>query len=243
MVSTGGSNPLGLGSIPKWGRQIFRQELIILAYVYKITNDINDKVYIGLTYYSIQSRWQTHLKDRKKFECKDRPLYRAMNKYGIDHFLIQEIEECSDEVVNEREKYWIQFYNSYYDGYNATFGGEGRREYDALIFVEDYQNGLNETEIAIKYKCDMTTVRRALNLYNIYPDMEQRKRAKELYGKKCCGIKDGRSIEFLTMMDAARFIKDNNLSCDTIAGIQTHIGHVCNGKRKTAYGYKWQYIN
>jgi len=64
-----------------------------------------------------------------------------------------------------------------------------------------------------------------------------------LYGKKCCGIKDGRSIEFLTMMDAARFIKDNNLSCDTIAGIQTHIGHVCNGKRKTAYGYKWQYIN
>ena len=53
MVSTKGSNPLGLGSIPKWGRQIIRQELIILAYVYKITNDINNKVYIGLTFYNI----------------------------------------------------------------------------------------------------------------------------------------------------------------------------------------------
>jgi len=45
------------------------------------------------------------------------------------------------------------------------------------------------------------------------------------------------------MMEAARFIKDNSLSVDTISGIQTHIGQVCNGKRKTAYGYKWQYIN
>jgi len=40
--------------------------------------------------------------------------------------------------VNEREKYWIKFYDSYYNGYNATLGGEGRKEYEALIFVEDY---------------------------------------------------------------------------------------------------------
>ena len=88
----------------------------------------------------------------------------------------------------------------------------------------------------------MATVRRALNFYNIYPNNEQQKRAKEIYGKKCCCIKDNIKIEFSTMMDAARFIKDNNLSIDTIDGIQAHISHVCNGKRKTAYGYKWQYM-
>lgn len=166
-----------------------------------------------------------------------------MNKYGIEHFSIQQIEECSDNIVNEREKYWIKFYNSYYNGYNATLGGEGRKEYEALIFVENYQNGLTETEIAAKYKCDISTVKRALNLYNICPSKEYQRRAKEQYGKKCCCIKDNVSMEFSTMMEAARFIKDNNLSVDTISGIQTHIGQVCNGKRKTAYGYKWQYMN
>lgn len=49
-----------------------------------------------------------------------------MSKYGIDNFSIEEIEECDDLILAEREIYWIDQYNSYYDGYNATFGGEGR---------------------------------------------------------------------------------------------------------------------
>ena len=57
-----------------------------------------------------------------------------MNKYGIEHFHIEEIEECDDNIVNEREVYWIKFYNSYHNGYNATYGGEGRREYDGEEF-------------------------------------------------------------------------------------------------------------
>lgn len=48
-----------------------------------------------------------------------------MKKYGIDIFTIEKIEECSDEIVNEREQYWINFYNTYIDGYNCTLGGEG----------------------------------------------------------------------------------------------------------------------
>jgi len=68
------------------------------------------------------------------------------------------------------------------------------------------------------------------------------KRNRELYGKKCRGIKDNTIIEFDTMMDAARYVVNNKLSVDNLAGIQSHIGQVCNGKRKTAYGFRWQFI-
>ena len=49
-----------------------------------------------------------------------------MFKYGIVNFSIEELEECDDLILAEREIYWINYYNSYYNGYNATFGGDGR---------------------------------------------------------------------------------------------------------------------
>lgn len=76
-----------------------------MAYIYKIYNDINEKVYIGKTNYSIQKRFQEHCRDSKKDKDERRPLYNAMNKYGIEHFFIEEIEECSIEDSGNREKY------------------------------------------------------------------------------------------------------------------------------------------
>ena len=63
------------------------------GYIYLIENKINGKKYIGKTYSSIEKRWKEHIKDRTRF---DRPLYRAMNKYGIENFSIQELEYCEN---------------------------------------------------------------------------------------------------------------------------------------------------
>jgi len=103
-------------------------------------------------------------------------------------------------------------------------------------------SGMRLKEIAKEKHCDHETVSRHLQAkgVNTNKDLEQRNRA--LFGKKCRGIKDNIIVEFDTMMDAARYIADQKLSVDTITGIQTHIGQVCNGKRKTAYGYKWEFI-
>ena len=64
-----------------------------MSYIYKIINDINDKVYIGQTSYSLETRFKEHL---YKVNL-DRPLYRAMRKYGIDNFHIEEIVKINGE--------------------------------------------------------------------------------------------------------------------------------------------------
>ena len=46
-----------------------------------------------------------------------------MRKYGIENFTFSVIEECSQEQLNEREIYWIEYYDTYKNGYNSTLGG------------------------------------------------------------------------------------------------------------------------
>ena len=71
-----------------------------------------------------------------------------MRKYGIDKFHIEQIEEVPDSELNDREVYWISFYNSYYDGYNSTFGGEGESCVDIDLLKEQYLLGKTFSEIA-----------------------------------------------------------------------------------------------
>jgi group I intron endonuclease len=92
--------------------------------IYKITNLINKKVYIGQTTGSIKTRWAVHLRDSKI--QKNNKFYNAIKKYGQENFKIDIIENDIDthEVLNQRERYWIKYYDSYKNGYNSTFGGE-----------------------------------------------------------------------------------------------------------------------
>ena len=105
-----------------------------------------------------------------------------------------------------------------------------------------YLSGMSLANIAIQKNCDAGTVGRYIRAKGVDTIKNLEKRSRELYGKKCRGIKDDIIVEFETMMDAARYIMEQKLSVDTVAGIQTHIGHVCSGKRKTAYGYRWEWI-
>ncbi len=88
--------------------------------IYKITNNVNKKVYIGQSI-DIKRRWREHKK------CKDlyNPLYQDMKVNRIDNFSFDVIEECSQQQLNEREQFWISYYDSYKNGYNRTIGGEG----------------------------------------------------------------------------------------------------------------------
>lgn len=83
--------------------------------IYKITNNINNKCYIGQSR-NVEKRWENH-----KYRNLDYPLYRAFRKYGIQNFTFEIIEECSVDELNSKEAYWIEYYCP---EYNQTVGGD-----------------------------------------------------------------------------------------------------------------------
>lgn len=107
-----------------------------VGYIYKISNNINDKVYIGQTTTTIKYRWNQH-RSMGNNERYNSILYRAMRKYGRDNFYIECIEkiicDTKEELrnsLNEREIYYISEYGSLNpDGYNLTIGGKNMAEH------------------------------------------------------------------------------------------------------------------
>lgn len=99
-----------------------------MAFIYVITNDINGKQYVGKTNHKkVEERLKEHIRDSRKKSCEKRPLYNAINKYGIEHFHIEVLEECPPEDSADREIYWIDKLQTYgRNGYNATRGGDSK---------------------------------------------------------------------------------------------------------------------
>lgn len=99
-----------------------------MAHIYLITNQVNNKKYVGkTTKLNPYDRWREHKNtaNLNNKQAKSMPVLRAIRKYGVDNFTFTLIEECPDETVNDRERYYIQEYNTTNYGYNITLGGEG----------------------------------------------------------------------------------------------------------------------
>lgn len=216
-----------------------------MSYIYKITNNINGKIYIGKTMRSIKQRWKEHLANIKKEECKNRPLYRAINKYGVENFSIEKIEECSDIILSDREKYWIEYYNSFKNGYNATKGGDGSPYIDRKLVIETYKQIQNCKKTAEILNIHIDSVYKILKSNNIEKKSSQ-EISKECSSKPVYMLnkKDLRILKvFASMKEAAKYIQEQTNNNTDLRGMASHIREVCQGKRKTAYGYSWKFLN
>lgn len=92
-----------------------------------------------------------------------------MNKYGIENFIIEELEQVEDETkLDEREIYWIQELQTYgSNGYNATKGGDGSILFNYKELVELYNLGYSPSQIAEKVSCNLSSVYRILKANGI----------------------------------------------------------------------------
>ncbi len=79
-----------------------------------------------------------------------------MRKYGIEHFHIELIEETDDP--EEREIYWIEKYQTFKNGYNATLGGDGKKYIDYGLVIETYKHLQNITETAKQLNISIDSV-------------------------------------------------------------------------------------
>ena len=207
-----------------------------MGYIYRITNLINYKVYIGKTTTTINQRWNEHIRSAKR--NPDRALYRAFFKYGVNNFVCDEIEHCDNSILEEREQYWIKYYNSFNDGYNMTIGGDGSILYD-FSFDELYTKyiiqNLSAYDIANEYGCSVDIVYDRLKDYNIHKSTKEVIKNK----KSVCTIYEGVPYKFNSRYDAARWCLENHFAAGTVKNIAANIGRCCNGIRKTACGLQW----
>lgn len=100
--------------------------------IYKIQNLINNKIYIGQSI-DIETRWAKH-----KCAADNFAIHKALRKYGIENFHFSIVEECSALELDDKEKYWIAFYNSFKQGYNMTEGGSNQVGQSKAIAINQY---------------------------------------------------------------------------------------------------------
>lgn len=100
-----------------------------MGQIYKITNILNGLVYIGQTKYKAIDRYNAHMNTYKNTK-----FYNSIHKYGQENFKLEILEDnVPNDKLDELEIHYIALYDSYYNGYNETIGGNGTRGY---IFTE-----------------------------------------------------------------------------------------------------------
>ena len=218
--------------------------------IYKIRNKINGKIYIGQSI-KIEERWKSHILNSRQEKITDssQVIHKAINKYGVENFEFSILEECDEASLDEREIYWISVYDSYYNGYNCTKGGNRN--------VDHFKKKVYYYDLTGKYLGQFESVTQAAQLLKISPLLISKcclgkfKSTHNLqfsYEKKIMGFvvptegkakrvgqftKNGILIkEYESASEAARVM---NLTKYSIADC-------CRGRQKTSAGYIWKYL-
>jgi group I intron endonuclease len=214
--------------------------------IYKIENLINHKIYIGQSV-EIEKRWQKHLSAKDDFV-----IHRALHKYGKENFSFQIIEECNLLDLDKKEKYWITYYNSLVpNGYNMIQGGsngagfaKGKKVLQYSLngeFLEKYSSanqaslitGIDHWSICA---CCRGEYRQAGGYQWKYSEDKEKEiksiKKRTNYEVLQIDVKTDEIIqEFSSIKEATA---KTNIASSTIC-------NVCNGKGKTAGGFKWKY--
>lgn len=140
--------------------------------IYRIINIINGKCYVGKSI-DIEFRWKQHLRDIDD-NCL---IHRAMKKYGIENFILEIVEECNGDMLNNREKYWIKYYDCCIldgdnKGYNMTRGGDGLSRYDYKLIYDLWDTGHSTAQIKEITGIDKRQLYKILNSHDAYSSSE-----------------------------------------------------------------------
>lgn len=191
--------------------------------IYKITNQLNGKSYIGQSIH-IEQRWIEHQYNSSKCSL----LRYALQKYGIQNFTFEVIEECSQDELDEKEIYWISYYGTFENGYNLTRGGNSGFKYDINAVYEDYLQTNNIAKTAKNIGCHTTTARNILHEFGVNGYEQQLEKPIECIDPKTLQV----ISQYSSIQDAADAFKIN----------RALISNAANGKKKSAGGYFWRFI-
>lgn len=141
------------------------------GFIYKITNTINGKSYIGQTIQNVKERFYQHCATKCSKAVSNMAIHRAIKKYGKSNFTVEVIEEIDSTNLNDRERYWIKYYNSYNNGYNSTKGGQDSckpfKDLDVESIIKEYNIGKSLRTLGTIFKVDKQTIKDLLIRHNV----------------------------------------------------------------------------
>ena len=109
--------------------------------IYKITNTVTGDFYIGSSK-DIKRRWREHKWPSKWNECPNNPMYQDMQKYGVDKFDFEILEEVEIEKLKEKEQQFIEKLQPTYNNYNASGFDFERYKDSQKKYNKEYHNQL-----------------------------------------------------------------------------------------------------
>ena len=223
--------------------------------IYKVTNKLNGKCYIGKTIYNLEERKKGHLKVRY---TRNYPFYNAINKYGLESFIWETIYICNDEnELNKMEMYFIQELNTLHpNGYNLSLGGDGQsgfkhsEESRRKISKNNWMRGLPKERHPMYGKHHTNEAKekmsRARKGVSTGPHSEETKaklsksklgKLNPMYGKIPGNARKVMCVETGIVYETIKIAQD-------ITGIcKANISSVCRGVRKKAGGYTWKFVD
>lgn len=211
--------------------------------IYKITNRINGKVYIGQTTRPLTVRWKQHCNPANT-NCI--ALHRAIQKYGKENFTVEQIDvACDIDELNEKEIYWIKFYDSVNSekGYNLKVGGEHTTMSDETrhrlgngnrgkTFSEGQKRKMSESHKGSKMSKEAiaksVATKRATGVYEKIADIAR------INGKKC-----GKKVRCIETGKVYASITE--AACEN-GVFRANISACLNGVTKTAGKLHWEYL-
>ena len=226
-----------------------------MGYIYKIINRVNNKIYIGQTINSIEQRFKQHTSAANNDYAGY--LYNAMRKYGIDNFIIEALEENDNILLNERERYYIALFNSTDRniGYNIDKGGGNghathpeHSRYTRPVNKYDLNGNLIKSYNSIK-ECAKDNNMAPSNIsacvqgkFKSWNGFQYK--YEEDTPEVITSVRGSKKVNQYDLND--NYIKTFNSAREAgkAVGAKSYskISECCNGKIKTAYKYKWRYV-
>ena len=146
--------------------------------IYKVTNKVNGKIYIGQTVRTLEQRKWQHL-DAAKHGCKTH-FYNAIRKYGEDNFVFEVIDEASSmQELNALERYYIAKFNCIKEGYNMVDGGNNN-----VMFLDKVKQKHLESMRSPETRAKISKSMKEYRKEHPWTEEQKRKFAKSKYGNK-----------------------------------------------------------
>lgn len=212
-----------------------------MGYIYKITNLTNNKVYIGQTVRHYTERWADHKRDRIKEPYCNWPLYRMLNSVKPENVSWEVIEEIDNELLNERESYWIAYYNSKEQGYNCTSGANNgtKHNYEEILQYWLDEGQRNFTKTALHFNSSKSYISQIIHgmgySSRTWEEINNTDHSSCYKAVNQIDMNTGKVLNtYVSITEAAKAMGNINY--------RKTISSVCTGLHPSYLGYCWQHV-